>query len=371
MVGRLVDGNGVRFLHDGDECFPAMLDAIACAQREVLLEMYWFDSDQTGRRFAEALSERARTGVRVHVIYDAFGSIGADTAMFDGMRAAGCHVFEYHPVAPWRSRFRIGRINNRDHRKMLIVDGCVGFTGGLNLCDLWASQAQGGAGYRDDMVRVEGPVVADMRALFYRTYRGFHGIDDDHPMPAPAPSGSLAVSVLANDGFRERRRIRRVYLAEIVRAKHEIVIVNAYFIPDRHVRSALRQARQRGVRVRVMLPVESDVVVVRYATRKLYSWMLRRGIEIYEWGQSILHSKTAIIDGEWCTVGTHNFDYRSWAYNLEVNLAIRDRGVTQQLMRRVQRDFDASVPVSLNSWRARPLLERVAEEIFYMLRRFL
>jgi cardiolipin synthase A/B len=298
MVGGLVEGNHVRFLHDGGECFPAMLDAIACAEREILLEMYWFDSDSTGRRFADALSERARAGVRVHVIYDAFGSIGADASMFDAMRAAGCRVFEYHPVVPWRSRFRLGKINNRDHRKMLIVDGCVGFTGGVNLCDLWAAQDEGGGGFRDDMVRIEGPAVTDMRALFFRTYRVVHGADEYSTLPGPKRSGGLAVAVLANDGFRERRRIRRVYLSEIVRAKREIVIVNAYFIPDRHIRAALRQAAERGVEIRVLLPVESDVPAVRYATRKLYTWMMERGIRIYEWGQSVLHSKTAVIDGE-------------------------------------------------------------------------
>lgn len=371
MVGGLVDGNDVRFLHDGDECFPAMLADIASAQREVLLEMYWFDSDATGRRFADALSDQARAGVRVHVIYDAFGSIEANPSMFAAMRAAGCHVFEYHPVMPWRSHFRIGKINNRNHRKMLIVDGRVGFTGGVNLADPWASTASGGVGFRDDMVRVEGPVVGDMRALFFRTYRMFHGVPMDSTMPLQKPTGGVSVAVLANDGARERRRIRRVYLAEIVRAKTEIVIVNAYFIPDRQVRRALLEARQRGVRVRVMLPVESDVVAVRYATRRLYTWMLKRGIQIHEWGESVLHSKTAIIDREWCTVGTHNFDYRSWAYNLEVNIAIRDRGVAQRLLDRVERDFATSVAVSLANWRARPLLERLIEELFYRLRRFL
>ena len=348
-----------------------MLAAIHGAQTEILLEMYWFDSDRTGRHFAEALSERARAGVRVHVIYDAVGSITADIEMFDAMREAGCDVIEYHPVAPWRSRFRFGKINNRDHRKMLIVDNRVGFTGGVNLSDLWSQSAPGGVGFRDDMVRVEGPVVADMRTLFFRTYRAHQGNEPCIPMPPAAPVGALAVSVLANDLFRERRRIRRTYLAEIVRATREIVIVNAYFVPDRQVRQALKAARKRGVKVRVMLPVESDVVAVRYATRRLYTWMLECGIEIHEWGQSVLHSKTAIIDRHWCTVGTHNFDYRSLAYNLEVNLAMRDFDAAERLLERVECDFALSVPVSLGVWRARPLIERAIEEFFYLLRRFL
>jgi len=371
MVGALVGGNVASFLHDGDECFPSMLAAIHEAREEILLEMYWFDSDGTGRRFADALSDRARAGVRVHVMYDAVGSITAEDVMFDAMREAGCDVVEYHPFAPWRSRFRFGKINNRDHRKMLIVDGRVGFTGGVNLSDLWSGSSSGGVGFRDDMVRVEGPVVADMRTLFFRTYRAHQGAEPCIPMPRAAPVGNLNVAVLANDVFRERRRIRRTYLAEIVRATREIVIVNAYFVPDRQVRHALQAARKRGVKVRVMLPVESDVVAVRYATRRLYTWMLERGIEIHEWGQSVLHSKTAIIDRHWCTVGTHNFDYRSLAYNLEVNLAMRDFETAERLLDRVERDFAVSVPVSLEVWRARPLIERLLEEFFYRLRRFL
>lgn len=371
MIGAPVAGNTANFLHDGDECFPSMLAAIHEAREEILLEMYWFDSDSTGRRFADALSDRARAGVRVHVIYDAVGSITADDAVFDAMREAGCDVIEYHPVAPWRSRFRFGRINNRDHRKMLIVDNRIGFTGGVNLSDLWSSSASGGAGFRDDMVRVEGPVVSDMRALFFRTYRAHQGNEPHIPMRRANPVGTLAVSVLANDMFRERRRIRRTYLAEIVRATREIIIVNAYFVPDRQVRHALQAARKRGVKVKVMLPVESDVVAVRYATRRLYTWMLERGIEIHEWGQSVLHSKTAVIDREWCTVGTHNFDYRSLAYNLEVNIAMRDADAAGRLLDRVEKDFAMSVPVSLEVWRARPLIERLIEELFYRLRRFL
>lgn len=365
-----VDGNEVLFLHDGAQCFPAMLAAIDGAQSEVLLEMYWFGSDTVGCRFADALSARAQAGVRVRVIYDAIGSFEADDAMFDRMRAAGCEVFEYHPVTPWRSRFAIGKINNRDHRKMLVIDGEIGFTGGVNLADAWAPASEGGFEYRDDMVRVTGPIAIEMRALFFRTYRIFRGREEG-PATALKPFGEDAVSLLANDSFRERRRIRRVYLAEIRRALREIVIVNAYFIPDRQVRRALNAARMRGVRVVVLLPVQSDVLVVRYATRALYSWMLTRGIEILEWSNSVLHSKTAVIDDAWCTVGTHNFDYRSLANNLEVNIAIRDSRVARVLRQRMQRDFDASVPVSLATWRTRPLSERAAEWFFYLLRRFL
>jgi len=371
MDGAQVAGNDVSFLHDGDECFPAMLSAIASAEREVLLEMYWFNSDATGRRFADALSERARVGVRVHVIYDALGSLAVEQDMFDAMRAAGCEVLEYNPIAPWRARFRFSKMNNRDHRKMLIIDGCIGFTGGVNLDDAWASPGDHGLSFRDVMVRVVGPAVTEMRALFFRTHRTFHLAVGEEQLPPPKPSGGAPVMVHANDRGRDRRRIHRVYLAEIQRARRDIVIVNAYFIPDRHVRRALLWARKRGVSVRVMLPANSDVAAVRYATRKLYTWMLKQGIQVFEWGPHVMHSKVAVIDGEWCTVGTHNFDYRSWANNLEVNVAIRDQQASQLLLDRIERDLRESTQVQLTAWRTRPLLERVLEQLFYWLRRLL
>jgi len=371
MDGAQVGGNDVSFLHDGEECFPAMLSAIACAEREVLLEMYWFNSDATGQRFADALSDRARAGVCVRVIYDALGSLEVDRGMFDSMRAAGCEVLEYNPIAPWRARFRVSKMNNRDHRKMLIIDGCIGFTGGVNLDDAWAPPAAGGRGYRDVMVRVEGPAVTEMRALFFRTHRTFELAAGEQQLPPPKPSGAAPVMVHANDRGRDRRRIHRVYLAEIQRARRDIVIVNAYFIPDRHVRRALLWARKRGVTVRVMLPVKSDVAAVRYATQKLYTSMLKQGVQLLEWGPRVIHSKVAVIDGEWCTVGTHNFDYRSWANNLEVTVAIRDQRTAQVLLDRIERDLDEAVPVQLAVWRTRPRLDRILEQLFYWLRRLL
>ena len=157
----LVSGNGVTLLHDGEQAFPAMLEAIEAAEREILLEMYWFGSDAVGRQFAKALSSRARAGLRVRVIYDAVGSVQSDGRMFARMRDAGCEVEQYNPIAPWRARFRIGVVNHRDHRKLLIVDRRVGFTGGVNLGNEWAPESAGGGGWRDDTIRIEGPAAED------------------------------------------------------------------------------------------------------------------------------------------------------------------------------------------------------------------
>jgi cardiolipin synthase len=356
--------NRVRLLHDGEQYFPAMLDAIRGAQREILLEMYWFGSDRTGRRFAEALMERARAGVSVRVTYDAVGSIEASTAMFDEMRRAGIEVHEFNPIAPWRVRFSFARINQRDHRKLLVVDARIGIAGGLNLGDPWAPKSEGGSGFRDDAIEVVGSAAQELRALFYRTFP--RGPTVVFP-PAPL-DGEIAVSVLANDHWEERRDIYDGYLNAIARATREIIITNSYFIPTLRVRRALARAVQRGVRVRVIVPRDSDVRLTQLASRHLYQRLLEDGIEIYEWRGGILHSKTAVVDDSWCTVGSFNFDARSIHNNLELNIAVRDPEVNHALRQRVELDLEDAIRVDLASFRRRGLLTRLLERFVYMFR---
>jgi cardiolipin synthase len=365
-------GNHVQLLHDGEQCFPVMLEAIAAAQHEILLEMYWFGSDATGRRFAEALSAKARAGVRVCVTYDAVGSFEADPAMFEQLERDGCGVYVFNPLALFKRRFRFARLNRRNHRKQLIVDGRIGMTGGLNLGDPWAPEREGGLGFRDDMIKIQGPAVMAMRAIFLGTYAGRHRNEAlAARLGSDEPVGTCNVRVLTNQARAQRRVIERAYLARIRSARTRILITNSYFIPGRVIRNALSAAVRRGVSVRVLLPVESDVPAVAYATRRLYEWLLTHGIELYEWGQSILHSKTAVIDGEWCTVGTHNIDHRSWAYNLEINVVVEHSAVTRVLETKMQSDFDSSVPVDLRTWRFRPIGTRILEIFFYAFRSLL
>jgi cardiolipin synthase A/B len=362
-------GNHVQLLHDGEQCFPAMLEAIAAARHEILLEMYWFGSDATGLRFADALGAKAREGVRVCVTYDAVGSFEADPAMFEQLRRDGCGVHVFNPLEFFRRRFRFARLNRRNHRKQLIVDGRIGITGGVNLGDPWAPESEGGLGFRDDMIRIEGPAAQAMRAIFLTTYAGPHRNEAlAAALGSDEPVGTCSVRVLANQPRAQRRVIERAYLARIRSARSRILITNSYFIPSRIIRNALASAARRGVSVRVLLPVESDVPAVAYATRRLYEWLLTHGIELYEWGQSILHSKTAVIDGDWCTVGTHNIDHRSWAYNLEINVVVEHSAVTRMLEAKMQSDFDSSVPVELRTWRFRPIGTRILELIFYAFR---
>ncbi len=366
--------NHVTLLHD-DACLSEMLAAIAAAKREVLFEMYWFGSDRTGRRFADAFAERARRGVRVCVVYDAVGSIEADERMFADMREAGCEVHQYHPVAPWRRRFRIGLVNHRDHRKILVTDGAVAFTGGVNASDHSTPRDQGGCGWRDDGIRVEGPAASRFREVFARTWEELGGAplapleavrrvqwDDEHVSP---------VRVLAGDYRASRAAIRRAYLDAIEGARTYVYLSNSYFVPDRAVRRALAGAAHAGLDVRVLVPGVSDVPVVQYASQRLYGWLMRQGIRLYEWQGSVLHSKTAVIDGRWSTVGTYNLDQRSWRANLEVNVMVEDRAVATALAARFRRDLERSVPVDAHAWRYRPLGQRAAERFCFLFRKLL
>ncbi|HET8935375.1 MAG TPA: phospholipase D-like domain-containing protein [Polyangiales bacterium] len=357
------DGNRVTLFHDGGACLAAMYQAIEAAQREILLEMYWFGSDKTGHRFALALEERARAGVKVCVIYDAVGSWESDSAQFTRLREAGCDVHVYNPVRRWL--FRLGAGNRRDHRKLLVVDGQIGMTGGVNLADPWAPIADGGGGFRDNLVRIEGPAVADMRAIFATLW--------PHRLPVsavPAPAGDVSVRVLANDRRKQRRRIERAYLFAIRSARRRVLIENSYFVPSWFVRTALRRAAKRGVDVSVVLPSVSDVPLVKFASHRSYEHLLQAGVKLYEWGHSVLHSKIAVVD-DWCTVGTHNLDYRSWLYNLEINVSMVDAGLARELGERIGQAIVVSERIDPKQWALRPLLHRWLERLLYRFRRLL
>lgn len=375
----MVRGNRVTLLHDGAACLPAMLDAIEQAEHEILFEMYWFGSDRTGRRFATALQEGARRGVRVCVIYDAVGSIDADESMFDEMRSSGCDVRQYGPIAPWRQRFQFGLLNNRDHRKIIVIDRTVAFTGGVNAGDPWASESEGGEGWRDDMIRIEGNAAGPMRDIFASTWRELGGpelpdigeTEEAHARHAGDVDGGPSVRVLANDFREERAAIRRTYLREIRRAESHIYITNSYFVPDRAVRRALGEAAKRGVEVRVLLPGYSDIPAVYFAGRRLYTSLMASGIELHEWQGTILHAKTAAIDDRWCTVGTYNMDHRSWRTNLEVNVAVEDEGVATAMADRFRADIRRATCIDPHEWEFRPISERLLEHFCYLFRKLL
>lgn len=374
---RFVPGNVVRFLKDGREAFPAMLEAIAQARRQVLLEMYWFGSDRVGRRFAEALAQARARGVEVGVIYDSVGSITADRAMFDQLEQQGVQVLEYHPVAPWRRRFQFSftRLSRRDHRKILVVDGNIGFTGGINLADQWAPLEEEGGAWRDDMMRIEGPAVDGLSRCFHRVWRRHQlpGLTRLHA-EAPVPNGSerlLPVRILGERYFRHRHEIARDYASRLYAAKKTAYIANSYFVPDASVRRALVRAAKRGVDVRILVPAHSDVEAVKFAGRAQYGKLLAAGVRIFEWQDGMFHAKTAVIDGSWCTTGTFNFDYMSLRQNLEVNASVLDVELAASVERSFCADLTRAREIEMAEVKSRSLAERLLEAGFYRMRKFL
>lgn len=366
-----VGAHQVRLLHDGAECFGAMFDAIRVAKTEILLEMYWFASDTIGWRIARALMERASEGLEVRVLYDAIGSLEASETMFDAMRAGGVHVLQFNPIAPWRQRFRAERLTRRNHRKMLIIDGEIGLTGGVNIGDPWLPESEGGNGWRDDMIRVAGPAAMVMREIFLHAWRSEESGSLREGRLKLRNDDDESVRVLANHYYGTQRAIRRAYMKRIYAAKRSVLITNSYFVPDRTIRMALAKAASRGVEVRVLVPGISDVKAVYYASRSQYGWLTKRGVHVHEWLPQVLHSKTAVVDGEWCTVGTYNLDYLSWRSNLEVTLAVEDAQVAGALEKRFRADLEQSMEIDLEHFGARPLSERVLERVFFWFRKFL
>jgi cardiolipin synthase A/B len=363
-------GNAVRLLDDGAEALPAMLSAIEGAERQVCLEMYWFASDQTGRAFADRLGRKAEAGVEVNVLYDAVGSFESDESMFDEMRRRGVRVIQYHPLAPWRTRFAWSWLtwNRRDHRKVLVVDGRVGFTGGLNLCDQSAPVEQGGQGWRDAMVEIEGSVGHRLGHLFGAAWRAAGGPPLREPPGAPvvhedAPDAVLGARLLFSGPGGRHRLIRHHYLYRIYAAERSIHVTNAYFVPDRVVVQALVRAAKRGVDVRIVLPAVSDVPLARFAARSRYERLIEGGVHVHEYESRVLHSKTAVIDGRWSTVGSYNLDYRSWKLNLEVNAVVADERFGAQMEDRFVLDLAHAPEVDLAAFRRRPLRERLLERL--------
>jgi cardiolipin synthase len=364
-----VDANRVRLLRDGREAYPAMLDAIARAESEVLFEMYWFQGDRAGLMFRDALVAKARQGVEVLVSYDAVGSIGAPWKMWEPLVAAGGDVYEFGPVSPLQERFRLKRINFRDHRKILVVDGKTAFTGGMNIGNPWLPREEGGENWRDDAIEVRGPVAADLRALFFETWRRTgHALPRNIPRLARKPTGR--VTVLANHHGR-KRGIRLAYVKGIRAAKQRVDIANPYFLPGPIFLSALYGATRRGVEVRILVPGQSDVWVVSMAMGSLIGRLLESNARVFAYQGRVFHAKTAIFDETLATTGTYNLDARSRRYNRECNIAVRDPEVARAFRASFEKDLADSVEVSLDTWKKRSVAHRFFAWFAYPLRQFL
>lgn len=331
-------GNEVTLLLDGASTYPAMLAAIRRARNSINLAVYIFRDDETGLRFSEALRGRAAEGVEVNIVYDGWGSFDTPYEFFEELMGAGIRVQEHHPIFPWRPRWSWF---SRDHRKLLVIDGETAFVGGINICNEEAPRAWGGDGWHDLHVRVRGPAVRDLQRGFLATWRRGRGkrLNRKLYVQPAQPMGSSPVHVVGNFWV-NRRSIRRALDKAVKAARRFVYIENAYFLPDNRLIRGLRRAVKRGVDVRVVVPGHSDVKVVQWATEALYPKLIGSGIRVFEWTESVLHSKAACVDGVWSSVGSFNLDRWSAVDNQElvVNVLDEDFGAAlAEVMEGVQR----------------------------------
>jgi cardiolipin synthase len=360
-----VAGNRVELLRDGGEAFPRMLQEIRASRQCVLLEMYTFASDLTGWKFARALAEADQAGADVRVIYDSLGSRDSREEIFDFMLAHGVQVHEHAPAFPRRWRLTRAR---RDHRKLVVVDGRVAFVGGLNVSNEYAAESDGGEGWRDTVLRIEGPAVTDLADVFSKTWVSrTRRPCPPFPSPEPIPDG-IPVAAVSSEKWSDRRSIARSYLHALQSAQRRIWIENAYFSPSGKFLRALKQARERGVDVRLLVPERTDVMPVYYATRALFARLLRWGVRIFLWKGPMMHAKTAVIDGTWCTAGSYNLDHLSLFHNLELTVIALDRDLGLQFEQMFIRDCENSIEVSRDEWRRRGFWRRILEGYFHIVR---
>jgi len=363
----------VDLLVDGVETFPAMLEAIEGARSFVSLETYIYQPDSIGVRFRDAMIDALARGVAVRVVYDSIGALETGEPFWRPLREAGGETVEFHPIARWRQRWP-DTLNRRNHRKVLVVDGDVGFCGGVNIHDEELPAEQGGANWRDMHLRIRGPAVRELHRMFLDTWRYGEGREPEdlaRLLPNPEPAGDLTVRVVGTNALKLRRTIHRSYLHAIKRARHFIYLWNPYFIPDLGVRRALRNASRRGVDVRVIVPARGDVMPIQFASRRLYGSLMRSGVRIFEWREHVMHAKCGVIDGQWSTVGSFNLDHRSLLHNLELNAMVFGEDFGQRLVSLFDQDLDGCAEVSPHAWPYRPLFDRVFEKFFYMFRYWL
>lgn len=404
-------GNKVTLLVDGPAAHAAQLDAIRKAQHHIHLDVYIITDEKIGQEYADALSERARAGVKVRLMFDAIGGAGAGEFFRQQLTDAGVEIFEFNSAADPR----IWRINRRSHRKLLVVDGQVAFTGGVNIMDQYAeaspsakgnshshgtgsgSSSAGGssgggkaarpapqAGWRDTHIKVEGPAVANFQRAFLDAWEAGKGeidLSGDYFPPLP-PQGNDIVRMLTSQGTdllgvffavpesllralvdarAQKNVIYGTYFNAIRLAQKRVWITQSYFAPDHAFTTLMKKTAERGVDVRLLVPAKSDVGYLPLVTRHYYDTLLKSGVRIYEYQPVMLHAKTAVIDGVWSTVGSSNLDYRSFIHNDEANAMILGRDFGEAMEALYQRDLSESHEITLKEWRARPLTDRLKE----------
>ncbi len=369
----LVVGNKVVLLQDGPATYRAMLAAIRGATDHINMETYIIEDDEAGNRFVDALVAKQAQGVQVNLIYDAVGSLGTPADFFKRLADSGARILEFNPVNPLTAR-KGWEVNQRDHRKLLIVDGRVAFIGGINISSVYSGgssggrsrgRPDGGAPWRDTDLQMEGPVVAEFQKLFLATWEKQKGkaLAPRRYLPQLASQGNEVVRAIGSSPDDAESLFYATLLSAIGSAETRVHLTNAYFVPDPQLLAALKAAVQRGVDVKIILPGKSDSWLVFNAGRAYYADLLRGGVKIYERQVALLHSKTALIDGVWSTIGSTNLDRRSFLHNDEINAVVLGQAFGAQMEAVFDKDLAASDPISLETWKRRPVATRLKEMV--------
>jgi cardiolipin synthase len=369
----MVTGNQAILLEDGPATYTAMFTAIRGARHHINFSTYIFEPDEVGRQFAELLMERRRQGIEVNVIYDSVGSHRTPKPFFDTMRKAGIRVVEFNPVNPLRA-LPGGGLNNRNHRKLIVVDGSTAFVGGINISNVYSSgshvdigsRASGASrskgSWRDTHLQIEGPVVTEFQKVFLQTWEKQKGEPlTGNYLPALSPKGGHIVRAIASTPDEQRNELYLTLLSAVTFAERNIHLTNAYFAPDPQFIEALRAAAARGVDVKLILPGTTDSWLAFHAGRSHYANLLAAGVKIYERRGPLLHAKTSTIDGVWSSVGTTNLDWRSFLHNDEVDAAILGREFAQQMEEMFARDLAQSNQITAERWERRSPGHRLKE----------
>ena len=375
----LTKGNKATLLTDGPATYAAMFKAIQSARDHINLETYIIDDDDVGREFSDLLLKKQAEGVQVNLIYDSVGSITTPSVFFQRLRDGGVQVVEFSPVNPLEAQGS-WLLAHADHRKMLVVDGKIAITGGINISSVYSSNPSGWhqdkgtpLPWRDTDVQIEGPAVAEFQKLFLDTWSKQNGPERSgrNYYPKLKEEGNALVRVVGSTPGSDNRLTFIVYVAAITFAEHSIHLTNAYFIPDDQILKAFTDAGRRGVDVKIILPGSTDSTLALYAARYNYSELLESGVKLYERRNALLHAKTAVIDGVWSTVGSTNLDYWSLLSNYEVNAVVLSREFAAEMEKSFAKDLAESYQIQWQEWKERPLFSKMREWFAHLFVRWL
>ena len=375
----LVSDNKLVLLQDGPATYRAMFAAIRQAKDHINLETYIFEDDDIGKQFADLLLQRQAAGVQVNLIYDSVGCLNTPKAFFERLADGGIKVVEFNPINPLSGKKKKWLLNNRDHRKLLVVDGRIAFLGGINISSSYSSSPfsksnkKSGAtpkivkniGWRDTHLQIEGPVVTEFQKLFLETWKKQNGppLAKKNYLPNLDKQGDEMVRALASASDDPHSHIYLTLLSAINHAEQRVYLTNAYFAPDPQLVKSLTSAARRGVDVKLILPSHTDSWAVFHAGRSHYSKLLHAGVKIYERRGAVMHSKTASIDGVWSTIGSTNLDWRSFLHNDELNATILGRDFARQMEAMFAQDLAESEAIDLNRWKRRSIIFRAKESL--------